>query len=101
MYCFQSALDLETNNIEALRSKVMCFWAMGQPHDAIMFSRMSLLIVPNDAMLLFVKASIEDNIGMAADAVKSYTSFIKNASAAMDQQINMAKARIAKLSASR
>lgn len=98
MECFQKTLESEPDNLDALRTKILCFWSMGQPFDAHMFSRMALMIVPDDPLILFIKASIEDNLGKVPDAIESYTSFLKNASREMGDQVNMAKGRIATLS---
>lgn len=95
MEYFQKTLEIESDNLDALRTKILCFWSMGQPFDAHMFSRMALMIVPDDPLILFIKANIEDNLGKVSDAIESYTRFLKNASREMSDQVNMAKGRIA------
>lgn len=98
MECYQNALEIQANCVESLRSKVLCFWEMGQLNDALMFSKMALMIVPNDSYLTFLKASLEDNLGMKREALNSYGSFINIADDSLNDQVRLANGRIAYLS---
>ena len=93
--CFNRVLDIDNENIHALRNKIICFMEMGQLHDALIFSKMALLIIPQEPSLLFIKAGIEDNVGNSNDAAMSYQQFLNVAKPeVMSEQIKMARGRL-------
>ena len=94
MDCYQNALDIRANCVESLRSKILCFWEMGQAFDALMFSKISLMIAPDDNVILFLKAELEDNLGMHKEACDSYKKFVNIANSIWHEQIARAKGRI-------
>jgi len=95
MDCFNRVLDIDNENIHALRNKIICFMGMGQLHDALIFSKMALLIIPQEPSLLFIKAGIEDNVGNSNDAAMSYQQFLNVAKPeVLSEQIKMARGRL-------
>ena len=98
MDCFQQILDSEPNNLAALTSKILCFLAMGQLYDALTFAKISLMIVPSTPILMFMKAHIEDSLGMKQEAINSYGIFISIADDSLSEQLRMANGRLAYLS---
>jgi tetratricopeptide (TPR) repeat protein len=97
MDCFQQILDSEPNNLAALTSKILCFLAMGQLYDALTFAKISLMILPSTPILMFMKAHIEDSLGMKQEAINSYGIFISIADNSLSEQLRMANGRLAYL----
>jgi serine/threonine protein kinase len=94
MDCIQHVLDFEPNNLDALTYKISYLAEMGRLNDALAFAKTSLLLLPSAPYLTFLKATLEDNLGMKNEAIDSYGIFISIADDSLSEQLRMANGRL-------
>jgi serine/threonine protein kinase len=93
----QQVLDREPTNLVAITGKILCFRQMGQLNDALEFVKTSLLILPSTPSLLYLKAGLEDNLGLKRETINSYIEFLSVTDDDSSEQAKIAHGRIAYL----